>query len=107
MFDLMKDDVKNFNKDDAITRVKANAPMIAGLIVGGKVVQHTKIIPKGLSPIVADLMMGAGVGTLAKAILDPPTVNPNLKKKNTKQIAPPSPNQICYDRPLYSDYARS
>ena len=110
MIELMKQDVQNFNKDDAINRVKDNAAVIGVLVGGGAAIKKIKPIPKGMSNIVGDAMVGAGLGTLAKVVIDPPTVNPVANKRivhTTWCPEPPPVTSMVYDRPLYDDYARA
>lgn len=103
---LLKQDVENFNKDEALERVKKSAPMIAGLIIGGKAVKTLKPLPKGLSGITGDLMLGAGVGTLAKAVLDPPYVEaPKQIPQSVQNPAIPYDRPLISDRSIYNDYA--
>ena len=77
-----------------MARVKGKAPVLGVLLVGGQVVKSMKPLPKGLSNIAGDAMLGAGIGTLAKTILDPP--EPVTPIAGNKALAPPTMS----DRPM-------
>ena len=71
IFELVQQDIENFNTEDATERVKTAVPQVAGLVVGGIVLKETKLLGK-YSGLAAELTMGLGLGTLAKAVIDPP-----------------------------------
>lgn len=71
VLDLIRADIENFNTDASIGRIKTALPKVAGLAAAGVVLKETKLIGK-YSGVGSDIALGLGLGTLAKAILDPP-----------------------------------
>lgn len=68
---LVQQDIENFNTEDATERVKVAVPKVAGLVIGGIVIKEAKLLGK-YSTLAAEISMGLGLGTLAKAVIDPP-----------------------------------
>ena len=64
-------DVKNFNVDDALDRLKDNAGEIVAPVLAGALVKETKIAGKH-SGLVADVLTGLAAGKAGKVLLDPP-----------------------------------
>lgn len=85
--DLIQDDIKNWNSKDAIARLKSAFPQIAILTAGGFVVKELKLAGSW-SKLMGDLLLGLGLGTTVKAVLDPPGASPELISQ--AQIARPA-----------------
>ena len=64
-------DVKNFDVDDALDRLKDNAGEIVAPVIAGALVKETKVAGKH-SGLVADILTGLAAGKAAKVLLDPP-----------------------------------
>lgn len=75
VLDLVRADIENFDTDASIQRIKTALPKVAGLAAAGVVLKETKLIGK-YSGVGSDIALGLGLGTLGKAILDPPS-SPN------------------------------
>ena len=71
VYSAVEYDVKNFDVDDALDRLKDNAGEIATPVLAGMLVKETKIAGKH-SGLVADILTGLAAGKAAKVLLDPP-----------------------------------
>lgn len=103
---LMQQDIKNFNTNEAIARVKDKdnmkkygIPLVVG--VAGKEIVKATVTGKGkkYALLGTDLALGWGIGSLAKTILDPPDVIPNT----TPVLQAPQQNMV-FDRPVGNPY---
>jgi len=83
--ELIQQDIENFNTEDATERVKVAVPKVAGLVVGGVVLKETKLLGK-YSTLGAELAMGLGLGTLAKAVIDPPELAHSMRSQRGGRI---------------------
>jgi len=72
VFSAIMYDIKNFDSNAAMERMKANAGGILGATVGGLLVK--KFAP-GKIKILGDVLTGIGIGQAAKVILDPPVIH--------------------------------
>lgn len=82
VFSAIEYDVKNFDANAAMDRLKVAAPKIVVPSLVGVVVKETKIAGK-YSGLVKDLMVGMAAGTAAKAALDPPLNQTSIKQVPT------------------------
>jgi len=71
IFDLIKEDLTNFDMAEASKRLQAQAGAILMPGIAGMAVKHVRIAGKA-SSLVADLLLGLAIGTAAKALIDPP-----------------------------------
>ena len=71
VYSAVEYDVKNFDVDDALDRLKDNAGEIATPVLAAALVKETKIAGKH-SGLVADILTGLAAGKAAKVLLDPP-----------------------------------
>lgn len=85
VYDAIMYDINNFDSTAAMTRLQDQAGNIATPLIGGWAIQETKLLGK-YSGIVADILYGLGIGTGAKAILDPPIGNRSAATNRSRVI---------------------
>jgi hypothetical protein len=96
VYDAVEYDVKNFDVDDAVTRLKDNAGEIATPILAGALIKETKIAGK-YSGLAADILNGLAAGKAGKVLLDPPipgAAAPAAKPIAQKTTQPAATGQV-------------
>lgn len=91
VFKAIEYDIKNFNTNDAMGRLKNNAGEIITPFLGGFLMKETKILGK-YTGVAADALFGMGIGVGAKTILDPPVIQ---SQKRMVQVKTQTGNGGC------------
>jgi len=79
VIDLIKADIENFDSAAASERVKTALPGVGVTIGAGVVLKEMKLLG-AYNKLASDLILGFGVGTLGKSVLDPPTGGQTLQR---------------------------
>jgi len=89
VYSAVEYDVKNFDVDDAMDRLKDNAGEIVAPVIAGMLVKETKVAGKH-SGLVADILTGLAAGKAGKVLLDPPIAGaaPPARLSEQKTIQP-------------------
>ncbi len=85
VMDLLKEDIENFDTTAAVNRLKGSLGEIAVPLGAGVVVQQTRVAGK-YSTLAGDFLMGMGIGTALKAIIDPPELPHSMRSQRGGRI---------------------
>jgi len=85
VMDLLKEDIENFDTTAAVDRLKSSLGQVAVPLGVGVVVKQTRVAGK-YSTLAGDFLMGMGIGTAMKAIIDPPELPHSMRSQRGGRI---------------------